>query len=53
MNVLGGPQTPPYNPQAEQTMVTAEQKAAMEKLKNMGEQASTGAENGSEGDLPF
>lgn len=52
-NVLGGPQTPPYNPQAEQTMVTAEQKAAMEKLKNLGEQASTGDENGSEGELPF
>jgi len=32
---------------------TAEQKEAMERLKNLGEQASTGDENGSEGVLPF
>lgn len=32
---------------------TQEQTAAMEKLKAMGEQAATGKEDGSEGELPF
>ena len=32
---------------------TAEQKSAMERLKNMGEEAASGEEGGSESDLPF
>ena len=32
---------------------TADQKEAMEKLKNMAEQAATGDENGSKDDMPF
>lgn len=33
--------------------MTQEQREAMEKLKNLGEQASTGDANGSEDDMPF
>lgn len=36
-----------------QAEITPEQRAALEKLKNMGEQAATGDANGIEGDLPF
>ena len=33
--------------------MTPEQRMALEKLKNMGEQAATGDANGSDGELPF
>ena len=36
-----------------QAEMTPEQRLALEKLKNMGEQTATGDANGSEGELPF
>ena len=36
-----------------QAEMTPEQRMALEKLKNMGEQAATGDANGSDGELPF
>ena len=40
-------------PKQSTQVVTQEQTAAMDKLKAMGEQAATGKEDGSEGELPF
>lgn len=40
-------------PEQPATQPTEEQKAAMERLKKMGEEAASGEEGGSESDLPF